>query len=63
MVRNYQKVVKPYNDETIKIAIQEVAEGASVRATCRKYNMSTTLLKKHIDIMEGNLPNIDKRVS
>ncbi|XP_068234864.1 uncharacterized protein [Palaemon carinicauda] len=61
MVRNYKKVVKPYNEETIKIALQEVAESASIRATYRKYKMSTTLLKKHKVIMEGNQPTTDNR--
>lgn len=63
MVRTYKKVEKPYNQETIKIALQEVAEGAKIRATCRKYKMSTTLLKKHIDATTGGQTLADKRVS
>ena len=46
MVRTYKKVKKSYTEETIKTAVQEVAAGASIRATSKKYLLSFSLLRE-----------------
>ena len=39
MVRNYKPKPKPYNDQTLKLALQEIKQGAKVRPTSKKYNI------------------------
>ena len=46
MVRIYEKVEKPYTQETIKTALQEVEAGASIRGTSKKYGLSFSLLRE-----------------
>ena len=49
MVRNYKKVEKPYTQFTIAVAVKEVQDGASIRATSAKYRLSYYfLLRKHV---------------
>ena len=33
MVRKYKRLEKPYNDATLKVAMDEIAAGASIKAT------------------------------
>ena len=33
MVRTYKHKPKPYNDETLRLALKEISEGAGIRAT------------------------------
>ena len=37
MVRKYKRLEKPYNDATLKVAMDEIAAGASIKATSRKH--------------------------
>ncbi|XP_066940011.1 uncharacterized protein [Macrobrachium rosenbergii] len=53
MVRNYKKVEKPYTQATIEIAVKEVQDGASIRATSAKHRLSFSLLRKHVKKSEN----------
>ena len=64
MVRNYKKVEKPYTQSTIAIAVREVQDGASIRATSAKYHLSFSLLRKHVKENENEgVTKEDMRVS
>ncbi|CAF3744594.1 unnamed protein product [Rotaria socialis] len=62
-MRQYKKKIKTYTEKTIEKAIEEINDGASIRETARKYNMSFFMLrnrhKKQID--EGTCQLEDKR--
>ena len=45
MRRTYEPKVKMHTDLTIEKAIEEVARGAKVAPTARKYHMTTSLLR------------------
>ena len=45
MGRTYEPKVKMYTDLKIEKAIEEVARGAKVTPTARKYHMTTSLLR------------------
>ena len=64
MPQKYEKTAKPYNEETIKIAVKEVSEGASVRCTALKYHMFTSMRWQRCikDTLEDGETEIDKRV-
>lgn len=44
MPRTYKKVVKPWNESTVAVAIEEVNKGAKIKTTAKKYGMSVGLL-------------------
>lgn len=51
MVRNYVKKAKPYNDETLKLALEEMASGVAIKEASRKHKIGYGKLwsehKKH----------------
>lgn len=53
MPRTYKKVERPYTKATIKLAVQEVKDGSSIRAASAKHHMSYSLLRKHVKRSES----------
>ena len=53
MGRTYEPKVKMYTDLTIQKAIQEVATGAKVASTPRKYHMTISLLRHRVRENQG----------
>ena len=39
MVLTYKHKPKAYNNETLRLALKEISEGAGIRATAKKYNI------------------------
>lgn len=39
MVRSYARKAKPYNEETLKIALDEIVGGVSIKKTARKHKI------------------------
>ena len=64
MTRKYKKKVKPYTEETVKIALKEIEEGASIVSTDKKYHIGYgSLQKKYSKYVKGKTPSPDKRVN
>lgn len=53
MGRTYDLKVKMYIDLTIEMAIEEVARGAKVALTLRKYHVTTSLLRWRVRKNQG----------
>ena len=63
MVRSYKKKIKPWNDVTIDVAIQEIIGGAKIKYTAEKYGMSVGLLwNKLQQHKKGETKENEKRV-
>ena len=63
MVRSYKKKVKPWNEATIDVAIQEIIDGAKIKNTAEKYGMSVGLLwNKLQEHKKGENKENEKRV-
>ena len=63
MPRTYKCVKKPYNEETVQIALDDVANGASIRKTARRYHMTFGMLRNRVDMRRKNIEHTDNRVS
>jgi cytidylate kinase len=63
MGRTHIKKLKPFNEATIKLALQEIRDGATMRMTARKHGMSVGLLSKRGTMAAENKDVVDMRVS
>lgn len=61
MPRHYKKKMKPWNEETVRVALEEIQQGASVRSTALKYSMSVSMLRNRKLSTEDE--HTDERVS
>lgn len=61
MPRRYQKVLKPWNEETVKIALREVDSEDSVHSTAHKYHMSVSTLRNRAKGVEHNHKDVRGR--
>ena len=53
MVGHYQHKERPYNTETLKIALREIRDGASIRSVAAKYHIGYgKLQKEHMLVKE-----------